>query len=253
MGHGFRRATASGPATCVQRVNRLPLSSDAHWQRSSTFCSLAQGTLNLKKLSSNHALGAASTSPRAGLYCHHHLWLASANSSLAMTTATRRRNATAATRYRNATAATRYRNATAATRYRNTTTATWHRNATTATWRYDSDSNTAPRRDEDSDTAPRHGKDNDTAPQHGEDNDTAPRHGESASLSASGSVSIKKRHRTLSVWWFVPRVMMWSAQIRWISAWGWSSDQLSARRRTGGRSGRQDDTHSRNLLAMTTS
>ncbi|KAH9043043.1 Pro-kumamolisin, activation domain-containing protein [Lactarius pseudohatsudake] len=119
---------------------------------------------------SNHALGAASTSPRTGLYCHHHLWLASANSSLAMTTATRRRNATAATRYRNATAATwycnataatwycnataatwycnataatwyrnataatRYRNATAATRYRNTTTATWHHNATTATW-----------------------------------------------------------------------------------------------------------------------
>ncbi|KAH9039424.1 hypothetical protein EDB84DRAFT_1675312 [Lactarius hengduanensis] len=248
---------------------------------------------------SNHALGAASTSPRAGLYCHHHLWLASANSSLAMTTATRRRNATATTRYRNATAATRYRNATAATRYRNataatryrnataatwyrnamaatqyrnttaatwyrnttaatwyrnataatryrnTTTATWHRNATTATWcrgattatrrrgvmktatrdsdtahgattatatrrvalrqrqqhgtwRYDSDSDTAPRHDEDSDTAPRHGEDNDTAPQHGEDNDTAPRHGESASSSASGSVSIKKRHRTLS-------------------------------------------------------
>ncbi|KAH9030208.1 hypothetical protein EDB85DRAFT_1891677 [Lactarius pseudohatsudake] len=58
--------------TLLQRVNRLPLSSDLTLTGSARqLRSLAQGTLNLKKLSSNHVLGAASTSPHTSLHWHH--------------------------------------------------------------------------------------------------------------------------------------------------------------------------------------
>ncbi|KAH9032511.1 hypothetical protein EDB84DRAFT_1438626 [Lactarius hengduanensis] len=108
---------------------RLPLSSDAHWQRSST-AFLGPGNPQFEAKCSNHVLGAAPTSPRAGLYCHHHLWLASANS-------------------------TSLQRARAAMPHRDTTTPAWRASLATTTAtpprRYDSD--TAPRRDEDSDTA----------------------------------------------------------------------------------------------------
>ncbi|KAH9160761.1 hypothetical protein EDB89DRAFT_1914425 [Lactarius sanguifluus] len=153
-----------------------------------------------RRLRSNHVLGAAPTSPHAGLYCHHHLWLASANSTFLQ-------RARAAMPHRDTTTLLR--------RYNSDTTLRCDEDHDTrhSTWYYDSDttprcdedsdtvhgvtktstqrvalrqrhsaqcydSDTMPRHDKDSDMVPRHGEDNDTALQYGEDSNTVLRHGE---------------------------------------------------------------------------
>ncbi|KAH9018299.1 hypothetical protein EDB84DRAFT_1442493 [Lactarius hengduanensis] len=138
-GHGFRRA---------HRLWDQTVSTDCHCHPTLTgsarqLHSLAQGTLNLKKLSSNHVLSTASTLPRTGLYCHHHLWLASANSTFLQCTRAAMPHRNTMTQRCNAMTVTWCYNATTATWHRNATTATWCRDATTVTRRHDTTSTTA--------------------------------------------------------------------------------------------------------------